>query len=189
MPTQKKVDQVEELREKLNRAVITVATDPTGQSVNDMTSLRNKMRESHVEYRVVKNTLTYLAAEAANSVGVKEIVQGPTALAFGYDDPVEVAKVLEEYIRVNRSTLIIRGAVLSGRHLSREEVASLSRLPPREVLIGQLLGQLQGPITNLVSQLQAPMYRLLGVLSSPPSALAMLLQQRIEQLRSEEQPA
>ena len=185
MPTQKKIDQVEELREKLARATITVATDPSGQPVNAMTDLRSKMRERQVEYRVIKNTLAYLAADASNKPQVKEIIQGPTALALGYDNPVDVAKALEEYIRVNRSTLTIRGAVLNGKRLSRDEVISLSRLPAPEVLIGQLMGQLQAPIGNLVGQLQAPLQRLLGALSGPQASLANLLQQRVEQLRSQ----
>ena len=185
MPTQKKMDQVEELRKKFARCTITVATDPTGLSVNAMTDLRRKMREKDIEYRVVKNTLTYLAADAAESPVIKEIVQGPTALAFGYQDPVEVAKTLEEYIRVNRSPLAIRGAVMDGRHLTPQQVIFLSRLPPREVLVGQLLGQLQGPLVTLMNQLQSPMYRLLTVLNGPLGSLAMLLQQRVEQLRSQ----
>jgi large subunit ribosomal protein L10 len=185
MPTQKKIDQVAELAEKLNRATITVATDPSGQPVNTMTDLRSKMRERQVEYRVVKNTLAYLAADAANNPHVREIIQGPTALAFGYDNPVDVAKALEEYIRVNRSTLTIRGAVLNGKRLSRDEVITLSRLPAPEVLVGQLMGQLQAPISRFVGQLQAPLQRLLGALSGPHSSLASLLQQRVEQLRSQ----
>jgi large subunit ribosomal protein L10 len=184
MPTQKKVDQVAELQEKLSRATITVATDPTGQSVNNMTELRNKLREANVEYRVIKNTLTYLAADGANQPQIKEIVQGPTGLALGYDNPVDVAKALEDYIRINRSTLTIRGAVLDGKRLSREDVASLSRMPPKEQLVAQLLGQLQAPIANLMGQLQAPMSRLLTVLNGPSASLARLLQQRAEQLRS-----
>ncbi len=185
MPTQKKIDQVEELSEKLARATITVATDPTGQPVNTMTDLRRKMKEREVEYRVVKNTLAYLAADASNNPEVKEIIQGPTALALGYDNPVEVAKALEEYIRVNRSTLTIRGAVFNGRRLSRDEVITLSRLPAPEVLIGQIMGQMQAPISNLVGHLQSPIQRLLGALSGPHASLATLLQQRVEQLRAQ----
>jgi large subunit ribosomal protein L10 len=189
MPTQKKVDQVEELRERFARATIAVATDHTGQSVNSMTDIRNKLRDLDVEYRVIKNTLTYLAADAANNPLIKDIVQGPTALALGYDNPVTVAKALEEYIRINRSSLTIRGAVLDGKRLSREDVISLSHLPPKEVLVAQLLGQLQTPISTLIGQLQAPMYRLLGSLNGPANSLAILLQQRIQQLKTQESAA
>ena len=187
MPTKKKMDLVEELSEKFTRCTITVATDYTGLNVNTTTELRQKMREKEIEYRVVKNTLTYLAAESANRPQIKQIVQGPTALAFGYKDPVEVAKALEEYIRVNRSTLTIKGAVLDGRTLTPAEVLSLSALPPRIDLVAQLLGQLQLPLVTLMGQLQAPIRGLLTVLNGPLASLAILLQQRAEQLKSQEE--
>ena len=186
MPTQKKVDMVEELRGKFSSCTITVATDFTGLGVNTMTDLRQRMRDREVEYRVVKNTITYLAADAAEKPELREIVQGPTGLAIGYGDPVETAKALEEYIRVNRSTLAIRGALLGRRTLSASEVVTLSNLLPREQLVSQLLGQLQAPLANLAGQLQAPISRLLNALNGPLVALDVLLQQRAAQLRSQE---
>ena len=186
MPTSKKIEQVENLKDKINRCIITVATDYTGLGVNSMTELRQKMREKEIEFRVVKNTLTYLAADSAQVPQFKEIVQGPTALAFGYKDPVEVAKALEEYIRVNRSPLSIRGAFFEGRPLTAAQVTSLANLPPRAELLAKLMGQVQLPAVALLSQLQAPMSRLLGTLNAPLSSLANLLQQRAEQLRSQQ---
>jgi large subunit ribosomal protein L10 len=186
MPTKKKIDMVDELREKFDRCTIAIATDFTGLSVNTMTELRQKMREKDIEYRVVKNTLTYLAAEAADRPQVKEIVQGPTGLAFGYGEPVEVAKALEEYIRVNRSSLAIRGALLDKRALTAAEAISLSRLPPKPELVSELLGQLQLPLAALMAHLQSPMARLLTVLNGPAASLAVVLQQRVAQLSSQE---
>ena len=118
MPTQKKADTVEELRDKFTRCTIAVATDYTGIDGNTMTDLRRQMQSKNIEYMVVKNTLTYLAADSADRPQIKDIVQGPTALAFGYEDPADVAKALEEYIRVNRSVLAIKGGVLNDRTLS-----------------------------------------------------------------------
>ena len=186
MPTKKKIDMVEQLRERFSRCTIAVATDHTGLAVNAMTDLRQNMREKDVEYRVVKNTLTYLAADAANRPQIKEIVKGPTALAFGYEEPELVAKALEEYIRVNRSALAIRGAVLDGRTLTPAEVLSLSRLPPKGELVAQLLGQVQLPLASLVGHLQAPMQRLLSALNGPLASLTLILQHRMEQLKSQE---
>lgn len=186
MPTQNKVDTVAELRDKLQRCAIAVATDYTGLGVNTMTELRRKMRENNVEYQVVKNTLTYLAAEAAGRPQMREIVQGPTALALGYDDPIRVARALEEYIRVNRSPLTIRGAVMGRRTLTPAEVLSLPTLPSREVLLAQLMGQLQAPVTALTRQLQSPLAGLLNVLNGPVSSLVILLQRRAEQLKAQE---
>ena len=112
MPTQEKIDRVADLKDKLERCSIAVATDYTGITVNEMTELRRQMRVAGVEFTVVKNTLMYLASEAANKPQVKEIVQGPTAVALGYEDPLDVAKAVSDYIRNARSTMTIRGAVL-----------------------------------------------------------------------------
>ncbi len=185
MPTKKKVEFVEELREKFARCTIAVATDYTGIGVNTMTELRRAMRDKQVEYRVVKNTLTYLAADSADRPQIKDIVQGPTALAFGYEDPVTVAKALEEYIRVNRSVLTIRGAVLDGRTLSSADVNMLANLPPKPQLVAQLLSQTQAPLSGLLSHLQAPLYGLLGALNGTMTSLGSVLQQRVEQLQAQ----
>ena len=185
MPTQKKIDTVDQLTEKFRRCTITVATNYTGLDVNTMTELRQKMRESDVEYRVVKNNLTYLAADAADRPQIKDIVQGPTGLAFGYDDPITVARALGEYIRVNRSPLSIMGAVMDQRTLSSQEVLSLPFLPSKEVLVATLMGRIQTPAASLMAQLQAPMVRLVGTLNGPLTSLAILLQHRVEQMEAQ----
>jgi large subunit ribosomal protein L10 len=185
MPNEKKMAAVEELKEKFGRCTIAIATNYSGLPVNTMTDLRQKMREKNIEYRVIKNTITYLAADSAGRPQIKDIVQGPTALAFGYGEPIEVAKALEEYIRLNRSSLTIRGAVLNGDTLSAEQVVTMSRLPPRPELVGQLLGQIQAPLATFIGQLQTPMMELLGVLNGPMASITNLLQQRAEQLTSQ----
>ena len=182
MPTERKRRQVQELEERLSRCTIAIATDYTGLSANEMTQLRKQLRERGIEYRVVKNTLLWIAADAANRPQAKSVVQGPTALALGYGDPAEVAKALSDYIRAARSSLAVRGAELDGKALSAAEVSSLATLPPKEVLVAQLLGQLQAPPANLIGVLSLPMAGLLGVLSAPLAALTGLLQARVRQL-------
>ena len=176
MPTQEKMNRVQELKDKLERSTITVTTDYTGISVNEMTDLRSRMRSAGVEFTVVKNTLMYLASEQAQRPNVKEIVQGPTAVALGYDDPLDVAKAVSDYIRTSRSVLAIRGAVMGdGPVMSAVEVARLAALPPKPQLVASLLGQLQSPIQ-----------RLLGVLNGPLINLDRLIQARITQLEQQE---
>ena len=184
MPTEKRIAQTREIQEKLGRCTIAVATDPTGLSVNVLNDLRRRLRERGVEYRMVKNSLTYLAADGAQLSHLKDSVQGPTALAFGYDDPVQTAAALDEYVRTTRVQLPIRGGILGRRALSSADVSTLATLPSREVLAGQVLGQLQAPVANLMSQLEAPIQGLLGVLKGPIANLASLLQQRGQQLES-----
>lgn len=164
MPTEAKIKTVDELRGYMERCTIAVSTDFTGLSVDDMTDLRNALREKGVLFRVIKNRLAYLAADAAGRPEIKEIVQGPTGIAFGDGDPLGPAKALADFIRESRSPLKIRGAVMGDRQLTAEEVGSLARLPSKEVLIGQLMSQLQGPMAGLVQVLIAPISGLARVL-------------------------
>ena len=185
MPTQKKIDTVAELKDKFERCTVTVATNYTGLDVNAMTALRQKMRDNDVEYRVVKNNLTYLAADAAERPEIKDIVRGPTALAFGYGDPIRVARALEEYIRVNRSPLSITGAIMLQRTLTSQQVMALPALPSKEVLVATIMALMQSPAAALLGQLQAPMIRLAGTLNAPLASLAILLQRRVEQMEAQ----
>ena len=174
MPTEAKIQRVNVLKDKLERSSIAVAVDYTGISVNEMTDLRRRMRAAGVDFTVVKNSLTYLAAEAAARPQVKGIVQGPTVMAFGYDDPLDVARVLSDYIRTTRSTLAIRGAVLGdGPVLPPGDVTRMASLPSKPQMVAMLMGQLQSPLQ-----------RLLGVLNGPLRNLDALLQARIQQLES-----
>ncbi len=176
MPTQQKIDRVSALKDKLERSTITLTADYTGISVNEMVDLRRRMRAAGVEFTIVKNTLMELAADAAQRPQVKELVQGPTAIAFGYDDPLDVAKAVSEYVRSTRSVLAVRGAVLGdGPVMSPAEVNRMATLPSKPQLIANLLGQLQSPIQ-----------RLLGAMNGPLQNLGGLLQARIRQLESAE---
>ena len=185
MPSKKNMQQVEELKDRLSRCTIAIATNFTGMSVNDFTELRRTLKTQGIDFRVVKNTLTYIASESAGKAQVKEVVQGPTAIAFGYEDPVQVAKTLNDYIRSNRPALAVRGAVMDGQILSTTQVTALANLPPRPVIVSQLLGQLQTPIAGLMTQLQAPLSRLLALLNTPATALTVLLQQRVQQVKTQ----
>ena len=176
MPNQAKIDRVAELKEKLERSSITVTAGYTGISVNEMLDLRRRMRAAGIEFTIVKNTLMYLASDAAGRPQVKEIVEGPTALCLGYDDPLDVPRALADYIRTTRSTLAIRGAVLGdGPALPPSDVTRLATLPSKEQLVANLMGQLQ-----------SPMQRLLGVLNEPLRGLGAVLQARVQQLERAE---
>src|SRR3990172_9630278 len=97
MPTQKKMDTVADLKERLERATLIAGAEYRGMLVKEMHELRRKMREGGVEVRVVKNTLLKLAAEQAGRHPVVQIVEGPTALAISYGDAIEAAKPLTAY--------------------------------------------------------------------------------------------
>ncbi len=172
MPTQQKIDRVEELKDQLERSTITFSADYTRTSVNQMTELRRAMRAGGIEFTVVKNTLMYLAADQAGMPQVKEIVQGPSAVAFGYDDPAAAAKTISDYARANANTFSIRGAVMGdGAALGPEGVTRLATLPPKPQMLAILLAQMQAPMARLVGALNGPVQNLDNVLRARMSQL------------------
>ncbi|MBI2856295.1 MAG: 50S ribosomal protein L10 [Chloroflexi bacterium] len=176
MPTPKKVQQVEELKESLRRCSIAVSTGYQGLSAAAMTELRRRLRAEGIEYRVVKNTLVLRAAQEMGRDKVAEVLRGPTGIAFGYGDVVATAKAISSFITTTRLPLTVRGGIMDSRVLTAEEVRSLATLPPREELLARVLGQMQAPIAGLVNTLN-------GVISG----LAIVLQRRVEQMQAEGQ--
>ena len=166
MLREKKVQIVSNLADDLSRSTIIIATNYQGLLAKQMAELRNALAKAGVEYHVVKNTLVYRVADQAGKPQLRDIIEGPVALAFGYDDIVNTAKALNQYIKSAALSLQIRGGLLGDRILLPEEVVSLANLPPREVLISQLIGQLQAPIGTLHNILNLPLQGLLNVLQN-----------------------
>ncbi len=174
MSKEKKAQIIDILQETFSRCNVAVLTDYRGLSVTEITGLRRKLREAGIEYKVVKNTLARFAAKRANRADLAPSFVGPVAIAFGYGDIVEPARVLSDYIRTSKSALTIKGGFLVDRLLTSEEVTVLSRLPSREVLLARVLGGMQSPIASLVNCLSAPI-----------TGFARVLQARITQLEGE----
>jgi large subunit ribosomal protein L10 len=166
MLKEKKGQMIDELASSLSRCTIAVATDYRGLTAKEMVQLRRRLTESGIDYRVIKNTLTRFAAEKAGKKQLEALLTGPVAIAFGYDEVVKPAQVLREHIRSAGSMLKIKGGILGDRLLTAEDVASLATIPPREILISRLLGQLQAPLQGLHNVLSAPMRGLLNVMQA-----------------------
>jgi len=164
MPAEHKIEAVDRLKEKLERSTIVISADPTGMSVTDMTAFRRALRESDVEFRVIKNSLAHLAADAADKAMVKEVIHGPTGIALGTGDPIGPAKALVDFIKSNRSPMTIRGAVFDNRVLTKADVENLASLPGRDQLLAQLAGLMLNAVTRLVYVLDAPLKGLATVL-------------------------
>ena len=174
MATEKKVQIVEKLQETFSRCNIGILTDYRGLTTAELTGLRRKLRESGIEYKVVKNSL---AQFAARRVGMNELAgsfEGPVAMAFGYGGISEPARVLADYIRTSKSILNIKGGFLGDRLLTSRDVETLATLPSREILISQVIGGINSPIVALASVLVAPIRGIMGVLKA-----------RIQQLEGE----
>jgi large subunit ribosomal protein L10 len=189
MPTQKKIDTVEELRERISRASITVGADFTGLRVTEMDQFRRRMRDAQIEVRVIKNNLLKLAADAAQMPDLMEIVTGPTAIVLGYEDATEAAKVISEYAQSAPPTFAIRGAFLDGQVVTADELKTLVSLPPRPVLIAQIAGQLQSPLVVFIGLLESPLRELSLLLQSAVSELPGLIEARVKQLEEQGAPA
>jgi large subunit ribosomal protein L10 len=166
MATEKKRQLVESLQETYSRCTVGILTDYRGISMVEMTDLRRKLREAGVEYRVVKNSLAQFAARNIGMDDLAATFEGPVAIAFGYGEITEAAKVLTDYIRTTKSVLSIKGGFLEDGVISSKEVETLARLPSREVLIAQVMAGMQSPITGLVNVLVGPVRGVMGVLQA-----------------------
>ena len=163
---EQKAEQVELLTEKLKKAKVAVLTDYRGLTVSQIQELRGKLRTGDVEYRVVKNTLARRAAEAAGVPALEKELEGPVAIAFGYDDLSLPSRLINEFVRTTRLKVDVKGGLVEGRVFSPDQVKQLADLPSREVLLAQLLGTLQSPVAQLVGIMQTPLQQLLGVLDA-----------------------
>ncbi len=153
MPRPDKVAVVEEVKDKLSRSKGTILADYRGLNVKQVTELRAKLREAGVEYKVVKNTLTSIAAKELGLDDLVEQLSGPTAIAFGYEDPVAPAKILAEFAKANKA-LELKGGVLTGSVIGVDDVKALAELPSREELLSQVVRGMQAPIAGMVNVLQ-----------------------------------
>ncbi|HET7338469.1 MAG TPA: 50S ribosomal protein L10 [Candidatus Dormibacteraeota bacterium] len=163
---EQKAEQVDLLTDKLKRAKVAVLTDYRGLTVSQIQELRSKLRTGDVEYRVVKNTLARRAAAAAGVGDLEKELEGPVAIAFGYDDLSAPSKLINDWVRTTRLKLDVKGGLVEGRVFTPDQVKQLADLPSRESLIAQLLGTLQSPVGQLVGIMQTPLQQLLGVLDA-----------------------
>jgi large subunit ribosomal protein L10 len=152
MPSAKKVAQVEQIRQWLARSRGQILTDYRGLTVREITDLRRQLRQAGAELHVVKNTLYRRAADGALPPELEPYLEGPTAVAFIQGDEAAAAKVLVEFIKQLHKTEV-KALVLGQRVYPASAVEELAKLPPREVLLAQLVGALQSPISGLVGTL------------------------------------
>jgi large subunit ribosomal protein L10 len=170
---------VAELTERLRTTETLLVADYRGLTMPQIDELRTKLLEHGARFAVVKNTLTRRAAEAAGTDTLLALLEGPTAIAFleSGGDPVAVAKALVDAARETR-VLEVRGGLLEGRPVEPSEIESLAKLPPVDVLRGQVLGAITAPLTAIIGLFTAPLQDLYGLLDA-----------RIEQLGEQEPQA
>jgi large subunit ribosomal protein L10 len=166
---------VAELTERLRTSQTLMVADYRGLTMPQIDALRANLLEHGARFAVVKNTLTRRAAEAAGAEAVLALLEGPTAIAFveSEGDAVAVAKALADAAR-NTRILTIRGGILDGRTIEAADVEELAKLPPLDILRGQVLGAVTAPLMTI-----------LAVFSAPRQDLYGLIDARIEQLEDQ----
>jgi len=155
----------EDLHDRFARSAIIVLTDYKGLDVTTINDLRRKLRESNIEYQVVKNTLLVRAAEGTDIALIKDHFKGPSAVAISYDDPVAPAKVLTQFAKDNNK-LEIKVGVLNGKVLDVQAIKALATLPSREVMLALLLSTINAVPTSFVRVLAEVPRSMLNVLTA-----------------------
>ena len=150
----KKAEQVAIVAEKMKAAASIVVVDSRGLTVDQDTVLRRNLRESGVEFKVIKNSILTRAAEEAGLEDLKGLFVGPSAVAFSNEDVIAPAKILNDFAK-NADALEIKGGAIEGAVASKEEILALATLPNREGLLSMLLSVLQAPVRNVALAVKA----------------------------------
>jgi len=163
---QKKEEVVAELQDLFTNAKSIVFSDYKGVNVKDFGTLRGKLRENEVNFKVAKKTLIKIAAENA---GVKnlsdEVLEGQVGVAFGMGDEVAAAKTLYEFSKSNEAIKLL-GALMEGRNLSKEETLQLAKIPGKDELLAKLVGSMKSPISGFHGTLSSLLRNFVGVVGA-----------------------
>ena len=160
-----KTDNVEEIKDKIEKSQSVVLVNYRGLNVEQITELRSRYRDAGVDYKVYKNTMMRFAFKDSGLEDFNEYLKGPSAIAFGYDDPVNAAKITSEFIKDNEQ-LEIKAGIVDGKIIDIDGVNSLAKLPTKEVLIAQVLGGFNSPIQGFTNVLQGTIRSLATVLNA-----------------------
>jgi large subunit ribosomal protein L10 len=162
---QAKSQIVEEIKEKIESSQSLVLVDYRGLNVAELTELRKRYREAGVEYKVYKNTMMSFAFKDLDLGEFEDYLKGPSAVAFSINDPVSAAKITTEFAKKN-DKLKIKAGIVDGKIIDEKGVKDLAELPPKEVLIAQVLGGFNSPIQGFANVLQGTMRGLVIALNA-----------------------
>ena len=169
MPTQEKVETIEDLKGRLNGVKTVMLAEYRGLTVQQLSDFRKQLKAVSAEYKVVKNRLARLAIASSGAAGLSGALKGPTGLVLAKGDPVTVAKTLQNFAKTNQA-LVLKAGVVDGQMLEPAGLKALADLPSRDALRAQIVGTISGPLTQLVSLLQAPHRELAYILSQRGAA-------------------
>jgi large subunit ribosomal protein L10 len=163
VPTQAKIETVEELKTRLADVKTIVLAEYRGLTVAQLSDFRKQLRAVSAEYTIVKNRLARLAIASSTVAGLGAALKGPTGMVLAKGDPVGVAKAVQTFARTNQA-LVVKVGIVDGQLVEPAGLKALADLPSREALRAQIVGAVQGPLAQLVGLLQAPQRELVYVL-------------------------
>ena len=169
MAKPKKASTVAEIAEHFRGSNAAVLTEYRGLSVAQMKKLRRALG-ADVNYAVVKNTLTKIAAREAGVTGLDTLLEGPSAIAFVSGDPVDAARGIRDFAKENPA-LVIKGGIMDGAVLSAADVTKLANLEPREVLLAKLAGAMKAKQSQAAALFAAPLSKTARTLAALQSKL------------------
>jgi len=156
---------IEDLRKRFEGVKAAFVAEYCGINVEELTKLRRLLKATSADFRVTKNTLARLALKGTDKEPLIEFFDGPTAIALSYEDPVVTAGVLTRFAK-DQPYLRLKAGVLGGKVINLEEIKALSEIPPREVLLGRLVGLLKATSGNLVYVLGGIQRKFVGTLEA-----------------------
>jgi large subunit ribosomal protein L10 len=162
LPKPKKIEAIEELRGRIQGAQVVVLSKYIGINAEQVTRLRRQLREARVDYKVFKNTLAKRVLDELEFSAAVRFMDGPTAWAFS-SDPVAPSKILRDFSK-EVPAVVMTGGILDGRVVTKAQLEALADLPPKEVILAQVLGTMSAPIRNAVSAIAAVPRNLVNVL-------------------------
>ena len=160
-----KSEKIDAIKSKIEKAQVAVITEYKGLTVEDITKLRREIQKDGGDYMVTKNTLTKIAIKDTPYEVLSDSLKGPSAIAFGFEDPVSPAKALSKFIKDAKKGEIV-AAVLEGKLLTAQEAKALANLPTKEELYAKMLGCVNSPATGIVGSINAVMAQLTRVMAA-----------------------
>lgn len=165
MPTPQKLEIIDKYTEKFKDAKCVYIADYSGIDVATVTDIRKKFRDQNIEYKVLKNRLAKISLNNAGISDLDNYLNGVNTFVIGYDDPVAPARIFEDFNK-KKEILKLKVVLFEGKVFEAEQAKEIAKLPSREVLLGQLVGMLQSPMTKLAATISAPMQKMVGVLNA-----------------------
>ncbi len=164
MPTQEKVETIEEFKRRLDGARTVVVTEYRGLTVFQLSDLRKQLRGVSAQYKIVKNRLAKLAMTGSDLAKLGPHLKGPTGMVISKEDPVAVARTLHNFAKTNQA-LAIKAGFVEGQVLPPADLKALSELPSKDAIRSRIIGAIEGPLAQLVGLLQATQRDIAYVLS------------------------